>query len=199
MARVRVLLALLPIAAALAAWAALPLSSGAQSAGELQERIDSERSAEQRLEASAATFERIAARLARQVALIERRRAQVQTELNANEARLDRIVADLLRERRRLDALKRRLAFSRRLLSRRLREMYTAGKPDLVTVVLSSRGFADLLERAEFLRRIKEQDEATIRRVRRARNASRRATERLGRLRARQQRITEAVRRQHAA
>ncbi|HVE68058.1 MAG TPA: transglycosylase family protein, partial [Solirubrobacteraceae bacterium] len=89
--------------------------------------------------------------------------------------------------------------FSRRVLSRRLREMYTAGKPDLVTVVLTSRGFADLLERAEFLRRIKEQDEETIKRVRRARDASRRATIRLHRLRKRQQRITDAVRKQRDA
>jgi peptidoglycan hydrolase CwlO-like protein len=200
MARLRLVLALLgPAAAALAVWAALPLSSGAQSAGELQERIDSKRSAEQRLEASAATFERIAARLSRQVAIIERRRAQVQAELDANEAKLARIKADLGRERRRLAALKRRLAHSRRVLSRRLREMYEAGKPDLVTVVLSSRGFADLLERAEFLRRIKEQDEETIRRVRRARDASRRATKRLNRLHGRQERITDAVRKQRDA
>jgi len=200
MARPRVLLALLvPALAALAAWAALPLSSGAQSAGELEQRIEGKRSAESRLEASVANFGRIADRLARQVAIIERRRAQVQAELSANEARLARIKADLLRERERLARLRARLAFSRRVLSRRLREMYTAGKPDLVTVVLSSKGFADLLERAEFLRRIKEQDEDTIKRVRRARDASRRATRRLSRLRARQQRITDAVRKQRDA
>lgn len=200
MARLRILLGLLaPVAAALALWAALPLSSGAQSAGELERRIDEKRSAESQLEASAATFERIAARLARAVAIIERKRAQVQAQLAADEARLARIRADLLRERRRLSALRRRLSFSRRVLSRRLREIYVAGRPDVVTVVLSAQGFADLLERAEFLRRIREQDESTIRRVRRARDASRRATRRLGRLRARQQRITDAVRRRRDA
>ena len=200
MARLRILLGLLaPVAAALALWGALPLSSGAQSAGELERRIDEKRSAESQLEASAATFERIAARLARQVAIIERKRAQVQAQLAADEARLARIRADLLRERRRLSALRHRLSFSRRVLSRRLREIYVAGRPDVVTVVLSAQGFADLLERAEFLRRIREQDETTIRRVCRARDASRRATVRLGRLRARQQRITDAVRRRRDA
>ncbi|HVE69456.1 MAG TPA: hypothetical protein VNB64_12835, partial [Solirubrobacteraceae bacterium] len=112
MALRRLLLTLLvPVAAALAVWAVVPLSSGAQSAGELQEEIDEKRSAESRLEADAATFERIAARLARQVALIERRRAQVQAELDANQARLARIKATLLRERRRLAQLRARLAF----------------------------------------------------------------------------------------
>ncbi|MDX6698827.1 MAG: hypothetical protein QOE65_2224 [Solirubrobacteraceae bacterium] len=200
MARARVLLCLVvPVVALLAAWAALPLSSGAQSSGDLQQQIDSKRSTEGKLSADAATFARIAARLERQVAIIERRRAQVQSELDANQAKLERLKADLLRERRRLARLKRRLAFSRRVLSRRLIEMYTAGRPDLVTVVLNSRGFADLLERAEFLRRIKEQDQATIKAVRRARDASHRATTRLARLRARQERITDAVRKQRDA
>jgi peptidoglycan hydrolase CwlO-like protein len=200
MARVSVLLRFaLPVLAVLAAWAILPLSSGAQSAGELQQRIDEKRSAENRLSADAGTFAQIAQRLARQVAIIERRRAQVQAELDSNEAKLARLKADLLRERQRLSRLKRRLTFSRRVLSRRLREMYTAGKPDLVTVVLNSRGFADLLERAEFLRRIKEQDQDTIRAVRRARDASRRAAALLARLRARQERITDAVRKQRDA
>jgi peptidoglycan hydrolase CwlO-like protein len=177
----------------------MPLSSGAQSAGELQERIDSKRSTEQQLEASVSNFAAIAARLERQVAIIERKRAQVQAELDANERKLARIKADLLRERKRLARLKRRYAFSKEVLSRRLREMYVAGKPDIVTVVLTSRGFADLLERGEFMRRIKEQDERIVQAVRRARNESQRATKRLGRLKVRQQRITDAVRKQHDA
>jgi peptidoglycan hydrolase CwlO-like protein len=178
-----ILVGLLPAVAALVLWSALPVGSGAQSAGDLQQRIDSKRSAEQRLSADAATFAQIADRLARQVALIERRRAQVQAELNANEGKLEAIKADLRRERARLARLRARLDFSRKVLSRRLREMYVSGKPDLVTVVLSSRGFVDLLERAEFLRRIKEQDQRMIVAVRSARDASRRAAGRLAALR----------------
>lgn len=184
---------------ALTAWAVLPLSSGAQSAGDLQNRIDSKRSTEQRLSADAETFGRIAARLERAIAIIERKRAAAQAELDRNEAKLERIKADLLRERRRLARLRARLAFSRRVLARRLREIYTAGRPDLMTVVLTARGFADLLERGEFLRRIRDQDQEIIIAVRRARDASRRATKRLARLRRRQQRITDQVRQQRDA
>jgi peptidoglycan hydrolase CwlO-like protein len=198
--RIRALLAaLVPVALALALWAVLPLSSGAQSAGDLQQRIDGKRSTEQKLSADAATFGRIAARLERAIAIIERKRAAVQAQLDANQRKLERIKTDLLRERRRLARLKQRLAFSRKVLSRRLREMYVAGKPDLVTVVLNSRGFADLLERGEFLRRIRDQDEQIIQAVRRARDASRRATKLLARLKRRQQRVTDAIRKQRDA
>ncbi|HET9012024.1 MAG TPA: hypothetical protein VFN38_09445, partial [Gemmatimonadaceae bacterium] len=189
----------MPVALALGLWAALPLSSGAQSADDLQQRIEGKRSTEQKLSADAATFGRIAARLARAIAIIERKRAAVQAQLDANERKLARIKADLLRERQRLARLKRRLIFSRKVLARRLREMYVAGKPDLVTVVLNSRGFADLLERGEFLRRIRDQDEEIIQAVRRARDASHRATVRLAKLRVRQQRVTDAIRKQRDA
>jgi peptidoglycan hydrolase CwlO-like protein len=198
--RIRALLAALAaLSAVLVLWAVLPLSSGAQSAGDLQSQIDSKRSTENRLSADAATFGRIAARLERAIAIIERKRALVQAALEANERKLARIKADLRRERARLARLKARLVFSRGVLARRLREMYVAGKPDLVTVVLTSNGFADLLERREFLRRIRDQDQKIIQAVRRARDASRRATVRLSKLRKRQQRITDAVRKQRDA
>jgi peptidoglycan hydrolase CwlO-like protein len=191
--------ALTALGAVLVLWAALPLSSGAQSAGDLQQSIDSKRSTEQKLSADADTFGRIAARLDHAIAIIERKRALVQAALDANERKLERIKTDLRRERARLARLRARLAFSRRVLARRLREMYVAGKPDLVTVVLTSRGFADLLERGEFLRRIRDQDQQIIQSVRRARDASRRATVRLAKLRQRQQRVTDAVRKQRDA
>src|SRR4051794_3749432 len=198
--RIRFLLALLvPVAAAVALWAALPLSSGAQSAGDLQSRIDNKRSTESKLSADAETFGRIADRLERAIAIIERKRAAAQAELDRNQAKLDKIKADLLRERRRLARLKARLVFSRDVLARRLKEMYVAGQPDLVTVVLTSKGFADLLERGEFLRRIRDQDQEVIQAVRRARDASRRATKRLAKLRVRQQRVTDAIRKQRDA
>src|SRR4051794_10636703 len=189
--RIRVLLALLvPVLAAAALWAALPLSSGAQSAGDLQQRIDGKRGTEQRLSADAESFARIAARLERAIAIIERKRAAAQADLDRNEAKLERIKDDLRAERRRLARLKARLVFSRRVLARRLREIYTAGRPDLVTVVLTSHGFSELLERGEFLRRIRDQDQEIIQAVRRARDASKRATKRLARLKRRQQRVT---------
>ena len=48
----------------------------------------------------------------------------------------------------------RAAAEARGVLAERLVELYQADKPDLVTVVLDAKGFADLLERGEFLARI---------------------------------------------
>jgi len=105
----------------------------------------------------------------------------------------------LRRARRRLAILRARLAHSRRVLARRLVEMYQSGRPDLITVVLNAKGFADLLERREFLQRIKEQDQAIIQAVRRARDAAHREARRLARLETRQERIVRAVQAQRNA
>jgi peptidoglycan hydrolase CwlO-like protein len=188
-----------PAAAALALWAGLPLSSGAQSAGELESQIESHQSRESSLQESAAAFGRLEAKLERDIALLQRRLAAVQAQLERSRAELERIRGDLRRARRRLAILRARLAYSKRVLARRLVEMYQSGHPDIITVVLNAKGFADLLERREFLRRIKEQDQRIIEAVRRARDAARRAAQRLARLEARQERVVAAVQAQRNA
>ena len=56
-----------------------------------------------------------------------------------------------------------------RALAQRLVELYQADAPDIVTVVLESHGFADLLERGDFMQRVSEQDQRIIGLVRAAR------------------------------
>ena len=189
----------LPVTAALALWAASPIASHAASQGDLQGKIDSAQSREQSLSADAATFGRIAARLAVQVSLLQRREAAVQAQLDRERARLARTRAALRRERARLARLKRRLARSKRILALRLVDRYKTGTPDLMTVIFSARGFAELVETGEYLQRINQQDQDIITGVRRARNASRRATTRLARLQAAQARSAAAVEAQRNA
>jgi septal ring factor EnvC (AmiA/AmiB activator) len=197
--RLPVLALALPLAAALALWAASPLSSQAASQGDLQNKIDGAQSREQSLSADAATFGRIADRLAEQVSLLQRRQAAVQAQLDRERARLARTRASLKRERARLARLKRRLARSKHILALRLLDRYKTGSPDLVTVIFSARGFADLVETGEYLQRIGQQDEKIIIGVRQARNASRRAAARLARLQAAQARSAAAVQAQRDA
>ena len=52
------------------------------------------------------------------------------------------------------------------MLAARLVEIYKADAPDALTVILSADGFGDLLERAEFLDRISDQDREITDRVR---------------------------------
>jgi murein DD-endopeptidase MepM/ murein hydrolase activator NlpD len=96
-------------------------------------------------------------------------------------------------ERARLVRLRSRLKETRRMLRTRLVEIYKAGKPDLVTVVLNSDGFADLLERSEFIARISAQDRKIVNIVSAAKQDATSSEKRLARLEDRQQRVTEIV------
>jgi murein DD-endopeptidase MepM/ murein hydrolase activator NlpD len=110
--------------------------------------------------------------LAGEVAVLRNREAIVQAEL-------DRVKAQLRREKERLEQLKSQLRRSLNMLRRRLVAIYRSDQPDVLTVMLESDGFDDLIERYEYLRRIEEQDADVVGRVRGLRNASRDAVARI--------------------
>ena len=97
-----------------------------------------------------------------EITTLQTRQMRLQTSLDAKRAELARIQEDLRRERLRLARLRARLAEARKALAARLVELYKADQPDLVTVVLESNGFADLLERTEFMQRVSHQDARII-------------------------------------
>jgi murein DD-endopeptidase MepM/ murein hydrolase activator NlpD len=107
-----------------------------------------------------------------EVAALRNREALVQEELEQKQAELDR-------EREHLEVLRARLKRSVDLLEQRLVAIYKSDTPDVVTVVLESDGFADLLERYEYLNRIEDQDSDIIDRVRELRNATKNAVQRI--------------------
>jgi len=72
-------------------------------------------------------------------------------------------------------------------------QLYQADKPDIVTVILNAKGFADLLERGEFMERVAQQDQRIIGIVRRARADAAAAERKLSRLEHRQRRVTRIV------
>ena len=104
--------------------------------------------------------------LAGEVAVLRNREAIVQAEL-------DEVKARLRREKDRLEQLKHQLGRSLNVLRQRLVAIYRSGEPDLLTVMLESDGFEDLVSRYEYLRRIEEQDADIVGRVRGLRNESR--------------------------
>ena len=79
--------------------------------------------------------------------------------LDAKRAELEEVRAELERTRAELEKLRAKLAESEDVLTNRLVEIYKADEPDAVTVVLEADGFADLLERTEFMERISGQDQ----------------------------------------
>ncbi len=163
-ARALILLCLL----AVALWSAAP-TGAAPGVGELRSRAEKQRERERSLAGGAARIGAVIARVERQLAVIERRRAAVQAELTAEEARLDRVQDALRAERARLTRLRARLGVARAALRDRLVTLYKTPDPDLASVALNANGFDELLERTEFLRRVRDQDQRIVQTVREAR------------------------------
>jgi peptidoglycan hydrolase CwlO-like protein len=182
-----------------AAWFALALASDDASADlqsridATQARIDQSRSRETSLSGQVAAFSGLVGQLQSQVDALQAQENAIQAELDARRAELARIQTALARERALLARLRARLAYSKRVLSRRLVEIYKSGRPDIITVILSSKGFAELIEREEFIKRINRQDREIIFAVRAARNAAQRSSDRLALLEVRQRVATAAV------
>jgi murein DD-endopeptidase MepM/ murein hydrolase activator NlpD len=112
------------------------------------------------------------AQLQGEVAALRNREAVVREELQQKQAELDR-------EREHLNVLRARLKRSLDVLEQRLVAIYKSDTPDVVTVILEADGFADLVERYEYLNRIEEQDSDIIARVRELRNATKDAVQRI--------------------
>ncbi len=191
---------LLPLLAAGALWALLPLGAGAAgNADDLRSRIESQRNREGSLAADATTFGRLERKFARDVAVIQGRLDEVQAELDRRLALLATTQGQLAAQRLRHARLVLRLRRSRDILAQRLLSIYQDGDPDLASFVLGATSFADLLERTDFLRRVNRQDTRVINLVSNARDAARRSAGRLRVLVERRQAAADAVMRQRNA
>jgi murein DD-endopeptidase MepM/ murein hydrolase activator NlpD len=98
--------------------------------------------------------------------VLQRKQSRVQASLDQKRAELLEVRGKLEQARERLVRLRKELVVAEDALANRLVELYKADEPDALTVVLQADGFADLLERTEFLERVSEQDQAIIERVR---------------------------------
>ena len=191
--------ALLP----LALWAALPvLSDGSprSRAASLSSKIEQKRRAIQQkkgrehvLSTTVARYSQKIGSLQSDITVLERRQVRIQGDLDAKRAELARIQEDLRQERIRLARLRARLAEARVALADRLVQLYKADKPDVVTVVLNANGFADLLDRTEFMQRVSDQDARIIDRVRTARADATKTAAHLGVLEQRQTKVAAAI------
>jgi murein DD-endopeptidase MepM/ murein hydrolase activator NlpD len=185
----------------LVVWAVVPmLSSGAPSAGRIQSKIEHKRGQiqwhkgrERVLSSDVAGWTKKIGALQSDITVLETRQVRLQASLDAKLAELDRVRERLRSERLRLARLRARLAEARTALAARLVEIYKADKPDVVTVVLESDGFADLLERTEFMQRVSHQDARIIGMVKRAKAEATRTEERLTGLEARAKRIAAEI------
>jgi peptidoglycan hydrolase CwlO-like protein len=179
--------------------AALPAGAPGQSESSLRERIERGRERERALSGAVARLGALITRTAREVAIVQGKLDAVEADLVAARERLATTQAELRAERVRLERLRHRLSDGRATLAAQLVATYKSDPPDVVSFVLGSHSFADLLERVEFVKRVSERNADVIDYVRTAREDARRQAALLARLEVRHRDDAEAVSRRRDA
>jgi murein DD-endopeptidase MepM/ murein hydrolase activator NlpD len=200
--RVRLVIVALVVAALpFLLWSLLPVGTSADpTPGQLQKKIDRNRSLigghkhrERVLTTDISQQSRRINSLQSDISVLAGRQQRLQTSLDAKRQELAAIQRRLRQERARLTRLRARLLVVRRALAARLIELYKADRPDVVTVVLESEGFADLVSRTEFMTRVSRQDARIMDVVSDARADAKATAKRLDRLEKRAARIAAEI------
>ena len=149
----------------------------ASSSGDIQSQIAGTRSAAAALRAQIAADSQQIASTSDGLARARDRLATVQARLDQRVAELKSVQSRLIAARDHLVDLENRLHLATTALSANLVSSYEGGQPDLVSVILSSKGFADLLNQMGFMTRVAHQDANIVKLTRTARaEVSRQAT-----------------------
>ncbi len=174
--------------------AAVPVSSSADpNLGQLKSQLNAVQGHQQSLANSIAGLSHLISSLSGQITLVENREAAVRADLAHDRAQLAAVQRALTREQRLLTLLRARLARARMLLARQLVTNYEQSKPNLVSVVLESNGFKDLLDRLTFLRDAQQQQQALITVTQEAKARADAAATHFAALRSRDREITIAT------
>jgi murein DD-endopeptidase MepM/ murein hydrolase activator NlpD len=193
----RLRLFILVAAVPLAVWLAVPvLSDGSPLTSRIESKkqeIARKKGRERVLTTTISEFTQRINALQGDITTLQARQVRIEGDLAAKRRELAGLQDRLRQERILLVKLRARLAEARAALSDRLVARYKADEPDVVTVILESNGFADLLERTEFMQRVSQQDARIIDRVRIAKEASVAAEKKLQGLEERQRQVTAVV------
>ncbi len=159
--------------AAAAALVALLLISPAAPAEDLQSKLEDKEQklshVRERKGVLTSTISRYGDRidqLTAQVASLRTEEQAVRTRLEAKQAELDTAVSQLDTAKKHLAVVRARLARALVALRERLVAIYESGSPDVLSVILDSKDYGELVDRTEYLERINGMDEAVVGRVR---------------------------------
>ncbi|HYN51048.1 MAG TPA: peptidoglycan DD-metalloendopeptidase family protein, partial [Thermoleophilaceae bacterium] len=187
----------LPILLAFAAYLVLPLPGLSaplpQRIEEKRGQIDQAKQKEGVLSTDIAQFSTRIESLQGEISATQSRLDRAQASLDRQKAELLEVRDQLEEARDRLERLRSELVTARKVLAARLVEIYKADAPDALTVVLQADGFGDLLEQAEFLERISEQDREITDEVRALRDQARDQAIELAELEEREQLAAERI------
>jgi murein DD-endopeptidase MepM/ murein hydrolase activator NlpD len=157
-------------------------TSHAASQAQLQQRISAGQSRVSGLSGQVSAASGRLNQLNASIGALQAKISGIQADLNARQAELIRLQGELAVARQRLSALEAQEARGEQALSQQLISTYESDSPDLVTVVLESSGFQDLLERLQFADKIQHQDVQIVTGVKRARRLLAAQAVRLGAL-----------------
>lgn len=174
---------------------ARPLGSNAKTAAELQSSIANKRAKAGSLSSDINRMSGKIQGLRGRISKLQRKQNAIQGDLNAKAARQREIANDLKISRDRLARLRKQLAYSRKVLAERIVAVYKQGEPNMIQVVLSSRGFADMVERTTYLERIASQDHEIISKVTTLKGKTKKETKKLAGLEREASRLVAEVRR----
>jgi septal ring factor EnvC (AmiA/AmiB activator) len=180
--------------AVLAGLVALPVTSSASpSLGQLSQQLGAEQAHQSSLAASISNLSNLISSLNGQITLVQSREAAVRADLAHDRLVLAAVEAKLTREEQLLVLLRSRLGKARMLLGRQLVSNYEQAPPNLVSVVLESSGFTDLLDKLTYLRDAQHQQQAIITITREAKAQADAAAIHLAALRASDRQLTVAT------
>jgi septal ring factor EnvC (AmiA/AmiB activator) len=161
----------LALVAALVVVGAFAARAGATDIGALQSQVDSAR---QQADALAADLEAKQSQMVaaqQQAAAAAAREQQLSGMLAVGEQRSAELGHKVAQAQHRLAIERARLRRALALLAARLVAIYKSGTPDTTDLVLTARGFDDLVTRADYLRMIEDSDSALAGRVKQVRDA----------------------------
>jgi peptidoglycan hydrolase CwlO-like protein len=179
----------LACATTLALAALVPVAAHADLPGQLDANKAKDRALQGAIGADSDQIDRVEGHLAD----LRQQLAGLQEGVDAEEGELRSLQARLRRAKADLVVLRLRSRRDDRILARQLVGQYEAPKVDLVTVLLQSHGFAQLIERANGMKAVAEQNAEVTQRVRTARAAVTTQTHRLADLEVRQARVAQSA------
>jgi len=176
------------VIAALLVSGLIPLSSG-----DLRSQIAAHKSAAAALRSKIASDTSQIEQTVNGISSAKHRLVSVQGQLEAHIVQLRTVQTQLMSARDHLEVLERRLRSASAALAENLRATYENGSPDLVSVILNSNGFSNLLEQVSFLRRMGHQDAQIVGFTRSARHRVLHETVLLGTLEERDRNLTDQI------
>ncbi len=188
---------LVPLTLALVAFLVLPMPGLSSSLDHrinvVKAKIQAKRAKEGVLTTTISHFNQRIQGLQGSIRDLQARQNTIQESLSQKQAELYTTQDKLEKARDRLASLKLYLGRAQKVLAARLVQMYKDGDPDVLSVILESHGFSDLLEQTQFLDRITAQDNHIITRVRSLKSQTTRQTKELGTLQHREQAAAAAI------